>query len=836
MEKVRFDLPLNDTSSPQEIASLAIKILSSTDATRLHFRTSIDFFKAKIEQWNCASWRVGLIGITSSGKSTLVNGLLGEELLPTHVKPSSNCLIMTRYGEEKKIIKFYQDGLVQEVKTNLKQELDELGNELKNPTNTKKIHQLSVYSPYFKLNPSITICDTPGLDAYNLPHHDEITINNILPSLDLVLYISNVRLAAQENNKIVKLISETKKPLIWVLNCIDVIREKTEKDGTVSKSKEQVLSEHYEKVKDNLCNSGVTDPSAVPIVFVSSREALRTAGYAQSGFKNLINTLHEQISKLEPKFVVGRIRQISKELKHILVTESRQVSNKDSNYENDIKTLLDEKKDIQLTRDKTINAFESIMYNFLSKAKVIINSLDNLSNDSIERANKLRNQAQKCVSEANQRLKRKIIEMNDEFQTIRKQNNILNEDFFYKLFSGVSLIKFQSVEVEEHTRKTLSEKKSITGLHLRKRLGNIFRTNWGYKVYEETILEIKDIDNFKDQLKMGLNSEMKWLESSIDRSVSALDNYYKTVMNVLESRIHSIEEALRYEIPEETRKIVLNQLQSLNESIEKIVSVNYLTCNDTGKKNLRISSLTSRCESTVELDYLELSLMRFLNSATNIVYLMQLDSLCEYNSDNKSCIVICHWNQGLFSELWERFFPNDPVPQGHYAKIKNGSYKLTVIDDSLDDRKDYENILRNIAWQKSSLFLLISVSQIGFFQEQFFKSKAAKYFKKANQVISVIADFSDFFYNNKLVDYLLEFSNFLDKSGLRSEHIMLNHDDIGLGIVIETLIKGTYQLKNESDEILFINQMDKESYFLNDNVKNRIAQILPEWRNSINDK
>lgn len=301
MEKVRFDLPLNDTSSPQEIASLAIKILSSTDATRLHFRTSIDFFKAKIEQWNCASWRVGLIGITSSGKSTLVNGLLGEELLPTHVKPSSNCLIMTRYGEEKKIIKFYQDGLVQEVKTNLKQELDELGNELKNPTNTKKIHQLSVYSPYFKLNPSITICDTPGLDAYNLPHHDEITINNILPSLDLVLYISNVRLAAQENNKIVKLISETKKPLIWVLNCIDVIREKTEKDGTVSKSKEQVLSEHYEKVKDNLCNSGVTDPSAVPIVFVSSREALRTAGYAQSGFKNLINTLHEQISKLEPK-------------------------------------------------------------------------------------------------------------------------------------------------------------------------------------------------------------------------------------------------------------------------------------------------------------------------------------------------------------------------------------------------------------------------------------------------------------------------------------------------------------------------------------------------------
>jgi len=136
-----------NVSSPQNFAQQAIEVLSTTEATRLHYGTRIGFFEKKIEQWNSASWRIGLIGITSSGKSTLVNGLLGEELLPSHVKPSSNCLIITRHGDEKKVTKYYEDGMVQEVTTNLRQELDELGNELKNPTNKKKNPPLiSVFS------------------------------------------------------------------------------------------------------------------------------------------------------------------------------------------------------------------------------------------------------------------------------------------------------------------------------------------------------------------------------------------------------------------------------------------------------------------------------------------------------------------------------------------------------------------------------------------------------------------------------------------------------------------------------------------------------------------
>mgnify|MGYP002345699710 CR=1 FL=1 len=762
---------------------------------------------------------------------------MGEELLPSHVKPSSNCLIITRHGDEKKVIKYYEDGMVQEVTTNLRQELDELGNELKNPTNNKKILHLSVYSPGFKLNKNITLCDTPGLEAYNLPHHDEITINSILPSLDLVIYVSTVRLAAQENNRIVRLISETKKPLVWVLNCADVIKEKTERDGLVSKSREQVANEHLKKVRDNLYNSGVTDASAVPIVFVSSIQALRIGEYEQSGFAEFINSLHEQIDKLEPKFIVGRLKQISNELTYIIEAESRQESIKETNYENDKTELQRQQNDIETIRNNTVKDLNSICRDFEKSASKILDSSHFLSSSAIDEANNLRSQAQKSVSEANQRLNRLIIDMNDEFKKIRKQNNILNEDFFHRLSSGAPPIQFYSAEIREYSKTRRVEKKPILGWGLRKLWGKITGTDCGYDVYEETVLEIKDIEKFKYQLENGLKSEMKWLFDSSDQSISALENNCQIIMNVIESRIRSIEEALRFVIPVQTHKQVLTQVHSLKDSIDQIVFASSTTSGDPSNNDLSIPKNTSQCIPSVEIDDLELSLMRFLNSAANRVYRVHFESLIGDVSDNvRSRIVIFHWNLTLFSEFWLRYFPHDPVPQGHYAKTKSGYYEFTVIDDSLDDRKDYENILRNIDWQNSSLFLLIPVSQIGYFQKQFFQSKATKHFKKAKQIISVIADFSDFIDNENLAEYLIAFKDLLNAGGLNTNHIVLNHDDLGLGRVIETLIKCNYQIKNERDEIEFIAKMDREGHFLNVDVKNRIAHILPEWRNCINDK
>jgi hypothetical protein len=44
---------------------------------------------------------VGVVGITSSGKSTFINGLMGESLLPEEARATTNLLVKCRHGDER---------------------------------------------------------------------------------------------------------------------------------------------------------------------------------------------------------------------------------------------------------------------------------------------------------------------------------------------------------------------------------------------------------------------------------------------------------------------------------------------------------------------------------------------------------------------------------------------------------------------------------------------------------------------------------------------------------------------------------------------------------------
>jgi len=823
--------------TPQDFAAQAIEILSESEQSKLHFSTLIDLFKKKIDQWDSSTWRVGLIGITSSGKSTLVNGLLGEKLLPANVKPSTNCLVMIRRGATKKVVKYYEDGAVREVTTNLSHELDNLGNELKNPSNNKKVLHLSVYSPLFKLNDDITLCDTPGLEAYNLKHHDEITLHNILPSLDLVLYISNVRLAAQENNRIVNLVSETKKPFIWVLNYIDAIKEKTEKDGIVSKSREQVLYEHQKKVRDNLYNSGITNPSSVPIAFVSSIQALREEEYVHSGFDSLINVLHESINKLKPKFFSGRLNQIAKEIAKIIESESKHEFNKEADYEKERNDIIQSIEEVDEIRAQFADEFDEICNYFNYTKGDLISSLNRINRSSIQEASTLAKEVNNCIAETNRDLVELIKDMNETFKTIRKQYNLLNEDFFHQLNSNAPHVKLPTVKTEIHEREYRKEKKPIFGLGIRKGLGELFGTDWGYDVYKTTTVEIENIVDFKIQVRNGLNSEMQWLISSKEQSIMALNNYYLIIKSALDSRILSIDDALKHTIPKRIHNRIIKQLKEIELSIKKAIvnepksSINL----DSGK--ITEENILSTAEEYIEIDHLELSLIRLLNNTANYFYKAYFKTLIKHNTDDaKTNIVICHWNTSLFSEFWLRFLPDEPIPQGVFTTIETDKYKVTMFNDSSTDQKVHKDLLRKINWEKSNLILLIPVSQIGYFQKQLSQSLAAEYFRKADRLICVIADFSDFADNDNLIEYLIEFKELLISTELNPEHIALNHDDIGIGGIIEYLINDKHQLKNERDEIAFIDKMDKKGCFLNIDVKNKVSRMLPEWRNFANDK
>lgn len=148
------------------------------------------------------------IGDFNSGKSSVINALLGEELLPTGFLPETAVLGELRYGEKKKIIMYPKKGLWEggdnpfELKNTTLDEIakyaslnaDDAVNSMEtfSDGSTKSIQsnfeRMVIYWPLEILKDGVIFVDSPGLgDPYN---HDHIA-NSYLPKTDAVIYIMN---------------------------------------------------------------------------------------------------------------------------------------------------------------------------------------------------------------------------------------------------------------------------------------------------------------------------------------------------------------------------------------------------------------------------------------------------------------------------------------------------------------------------------------------------------------------------------------------------------------------------------------------------------------------
>ena len=60
------------------------------DPTNINFcERELDWIENRIHDWSSDRIRVGVIGVTSSGKSTLINAVLGTDILSSAIAPSS---------------------------------------------------------------------------------------------------------------------------------------------------------------------------------------------------------------------------------------------------------------------------------------------------------------------------------------------------------------------------------------------------------------------------------------------------------------------------------------------------------------------------------------------------------------------------------------------------------------------------------------------------------------------------------------------------------------------------------------------------------------------------
>lgn len=168
---------------------------------------------------------VTVMGEFNSGKSTFVNALLGHEVAPMGITPTTATINLLKYGREPGGRVLYRDGQSKTIPWSrvpaLLRGLD--------PEEARKVELVEVLYPLDVLS-RVNIIDTPGLNSI-LPEH-EATARAFIAQADAVIWLFTVDQAGKQSERdALQSIREQGKKILGVLNKIDRLEQLTEGKG-----------------------------------------------------------------------------------------------------------------------------------------------------------------------------------------------------------------------------------------------------------------------------------------------------------------------------------------------------------------------------------------------------------------------------------------------------------------------------------------------------------------------------------------------------------------------------------------------------------------------------
>ncbi|HOO47301.1 MAG TPA: dynamin family protein, partial [Deltaproteobacteria bacterium] len=136
-------------------------------------------------------FHLAVLGQFKRGKSTLLNALLGESILPASVIPLTAIPTFIRSGSMMLKVTHASSGKQEEIPCKSREELisvlEQYVAEEKNPKNRLDVSQVDLYLPSPLLKKGVVLIDTPGIGSTHL-HNTEATLN-FLPQCDAALFL-----------------------------------------------------------------------------------------------------------------------------------------------------------------------------------------------------------------------------------------------------------------------------------------------------------------------------------------------------------------------------------------------------------------------------------------------------------------------------------------------------------------------------------------------------------------------------------------------------------------------------------------------------------------------
>jgi GTP-binding protein EngB required for normal cell division len=218
-------------------------------------RFAVDLLRETKQRLERETFTLVILGEFKRGKSTFVNALLGEALLPTAIVPLTAIPTIIQYGPRTAARVLFLDGSAREIGIH---EIAQYVTERENPGNKKQVREVHITHPSPFLQQGVMLVDTPGVGS--VYQHNTEAAYAYLPRSDAAVFILSVDIPLSKSElAYLQDIKQHVGKLFFAVNKVDVVADDDAREAIAFTR--QVLG-------------GVFDGQEVPLLPISARLAL----------------------------------------------------------------------------------------------------------------------------------------------------------------------------------------------------------------------------------------------------------------------------------------------------------------------------------------------------------------------------------------------------------------------------------------------------------------------------------------------------------------------------------------------------------------------------------
>ncbi|QRK05274.1 dynamin family protein [Archangium violaceum] len=797
---------LNSHDAPAllDLLESAEHVLARTGELREHFLEDLTWMETRRQAWRTRAWRVGLIGITSSGKSTLVNALLGQRLLPSAVRPSSNTLVVCRRGPEHHALIHYQDGRTERVTEDLGPRLSFVCDEKTNPDNEQGIKEIEVFSPTFLLGEDVALVDTPGLDATDA--HERLTLVEFLPTVDMVVFLTTAK--ASSDGAVagyLERISSEGKPLVLVQNMIDAIEPKLGPGGVVQRSRAEVAGDHLQRLR-RLVRTALGEPggAAVPILQVSAFESLR-GNMGASNIPDLVGAIGQHLRALEPALVIGRCEQLARHLQRIIRRESTTGALAPGRtYASDEQAAISAARQRLDALGKVFHRkLETLREDTRKAASRFERQAASLSEEDVSSAEELAQQVDAWHVRTADSVIAALDEASKALRELAQELNLRPDDYLLKAPQGASR---RTLHVPTETRSMTVREKKKGFLPM---VARFFGSDSGYNI-ETRYSTIVEVATLRARLAEFTQKEVGWLENNATRLRQSILAQQHGLQQELERRQRALEQLQRSAAKNEERHQAAEALVPLCERLEEEVRkarpappANVVGGN--GVEETAVVYETAPHVLAVLQLARHLSRRRFLAAREHC-----LARIGDRRPEVRHRVLLWAWDPDVLGRFVQRFWYDllPPVPEDFSGVLLETRPRQPLLEEALlcvhaegrTPEAELQQATASFLRKPATTFLLIDIEQPGAAQRMLRRSPLVRSFGQTQGLVLVPQSLQGVLHAQTLAEALLELRGFAESFPVPVDGVLANHDSVALSYLADRLFLEGELLRTLADE------------------------------------